>query len=229
MSSNHILNVLRSVLCVVLFAGVSLSSFAISAHLYGYNHLTCSLVKTMCQDRNGFIWIGTEYGLNRFDGYRFEHYLNVENDPTSLASNDIRCLYPDRQQRLWIGTSRQLQLYDVSSGCFRTIPFTGIDGTGISQIIELHNGRLLVVTTGRGVFELDGKGKRLDPIYLNYIRKKKIARIYEDRSGRVWTSTSDGWVYCFNSDNLNTRPTVQIHTDGSHIKLFGETRSGRIL
>ena len=65
------------------------------------------------RDRKGFVWIGMEKGLSRYDGYGFKHYLHLPDDSTSLSSNTIIMLTEDREQRFWIGTwDAGLSLYD---------------------------------------------------------------------------------------------------------------------
>ena len=56
------------------------------------------------QDKYGFVWIGTEDGLNLFDGYTFTIFRNNPNDSTSISANNIRCLAEDKSGNMWIGT-----------------------------------------------------------------------------------------------------------------------------
>ena len=76
--------------------------------LYTSDKLTCSQTSRLCQDKYGFIWVGTEYGLNKFDGYHFTNYFFRKEDRNSICSNDIAALFTDRQRNLWIGTSMGL-------------------------------------------------------------------------------------------------------------------------
>ena len=71
------------------------------------------------QDRRGFLWFGTKYGLNRFDGIRFYTYrLNDGNASTSLLSDEILALAEDAEGRIWIGTSAGLCVYRPETDCF---------------------------------------------------------------------------------------------------------------
>jgi len=67
--------------------------------------LTQGTIYSILQDQRGFIWIGTEKGLNRFDGYSFKTYLPNQDDPTSLHTTMITALFEDNKGRLWIGCS----------------------------------------------------------------------------------------------------------------------------
>ena len=64
------------------------------------------------QDSKGFIWIGTEDGLNLYDGYQFKIYRNDPRDSTSISSNFVRSIAEDKDGNLWIGTSSGLNFYD---------------------------------------------------------------------------------------------------------------------
>lgn len=109
------------ILC--LFWGQSSSE---NIRFYDSGQLSCNLITKICQDNRGFIWVGTEYGLNKFDGVRFTQYLSRENDSTSLLNNIIRSLYVDRSHRLWIGCSNGLQYYVPERMRSAPFPLTGI-------------------------------------------------------------------------------------------------------
>lgn len=73
--------------------------------------LSQGIVEEIFQDSRGYIWIGSNDGLNRYDGIQFVIYRKDSDDPESLASNSIYCMAEDKQNRLWIGTDG-LNIYD---------------------------------------------------------------------------------------------------------------------
>ncbi|NQZ21181.1 MAG: PAS domain-containing protein [Colwellia sp.] len=75
-------------------------------------------VLAMAQDQLGFIWVGTQGGLNRYDGYEFKHYKATPSQKDQLAGNFITALCDDGDQNLWIGTSTGLTVYNYHSGIF---------------------------------------------------------------------------------------------------------------
>ena len=69
--------------------------------------LSQNSVLAMLQDRQGFLWFGTQEGLNRYDGYTFTTFKHDPDDPNSLSMNSILALYEDREGILWNGTWRR--------------------------------------------------------------------------------------------------------------------------
>lgn len=66
--------------------------------------LSQSVVTAILQDSRGFLWFGTQDGLNRYDGYTSTCTRNVPGDPGSLSANYVRCLWEDAAGALWVGT-----------------------------------------------------------------------------------------------------------------------------
>lgn len=101
-------------------------------------------VRTLVKDHQGFIWIGTEDGLHRYDGYSMKIYRNRESDSTSISSNFIICLFEDSKKNLWIGTlDGGLCVYDRRRDTFRKFPSQA--STSNARI----NDAIRVITEGR--------------------------------------------------------------------------------
>ncbi len=73
----------------------------------------------LLQDHQGFLWIGTADGLNRYDGRSFQVFRHAPSDPGSLANSTVRTLHEDRDHRLWVGTGAGVNRFDRSTGGFR--------------------------------------------------------------------------------------------------------------
>ena len=76
------------------------------------DNLSQSLIYKIVQDKQGFIWIGTDDGLNQFDGKNFKVFKNVPNNINSISSNKINDLYVDNKGNLWIATDRGFNKYN---------------------------------------------------------------------------------------------------------------------
>ena len=126
-------------------------------HFYPSERFSSGLVNKVCQDRYGYIWVGTEYGLNRFDGYRFTSYLHRQHDPGSLGNNDVSSMLCDDEGRFWVGTAKGLDRYDYTTGQFRHYDFEGNVRPRVTCITQCPSGnQLFVATSGYGLFRLEG-------------------------------------------------------------------------
>lgn len=85
--------------------------------------LSNSAARSFYQDKNGFIWIGTNDGLNRYDGSEFKVFRKREHDTTSLISNWVNVIAEDGAAHLWIGTHGGVSVYDPVTGNFSTLMF----------------------------------------------------------------------------------------------------------
>jgi len=93
------------------------------SHFSSEKGLSQSVINCIYQDKKGFIWIGTQNGLNKFDGYRFENFVNNPSDNNSISSNWIYAITEDSVGNLWIGTKDGLNKFDQKTGLFTLIDF----------------------------------------------------------------------------------------------------------
>ena len=91
-------------------------------HYNENNGLSYNSVRHIVQDKNGFMWLGTFFGLNRFDGYQFKSYMSSELGKNKLYNDDITALELDEDSHdLWIGTRKGLTLYQMDTNVFSTL------------------------------------------------------------------------------------------------------------
>lgn len=147
-----------------------------------YSGLPSNSAQVVRQGRDGYVWIGTELGLSRFDGVRFVNF-RVANTP-ELPGSLIRTLLEDREGWLWIATQRGLCRY--REGQFERI---GFEGCPIEGILQDRRGSVWIATEGKGLWEFrDGRliahplatGKVVDPV---------ITMFSIDSHGRLWVGT----------------------------------------
>lgn len=87
-------------------------------HITVQDGLSNNSVSGITQDHQGFIWIGTGNGLNRYDGYRFKQYFHSSRDTNSLVNNEVQRLYCDKQGRIWISTEDGVSCFIPSENRF---------------------------------------------------------------------------------------------------------------
>jgi len=109
-----------------------LLNLTISAQVQYFSHysvddgLSQSVVNCIYQDSKGFIWIGTQNGLNRFDGYTFKEYIRSSVDTISISDNWIFKIVEDNNSNLWIGTKGGLNKYNRETDNFSRIKYANI-------------------------------------------------------------------------------------------------------
>jgi signal transduction histidine kinase/ligand-binding sensor domain-containing protein len=162
-ADTHCRTALRGLLAASLLLGCALRGHALepSTPLANYgrqtwvmeNGLPQNTVQALVQTRDGFVWLGTEVGLVRFDGNSFQVF--DRNSSPALPGNDVRCLLETRNGVLWIGTSEGLaQWKDGSVTTFTTKD--GLQANGIRALLEAAGGVIRVSTDG-GVAQLSGE------------------------------------------------------------------------
>lgn len=191
--------------CLLLL--ISLGSFSQERlmqfkHLTAENGLSSSNVLCALQDYKGFMWIGTSEGLNRYDGSNFKEYKNVKSDSSALPYNQVRTIFEDSHNNLYIGTSDGgLSLYDRNLDKFinyiyeKSSPLYKMSFS-LLKIAEDSYGRLWLATN-IGLICFD-KGKNTVVQYRNNpenhgsISDNDIRYVYCDKKGRLWISTTKG-------------------------------------
>jgi len=198
----------RKILTSIFFIFVYICLYSNNSYFYKSGELTSNLINGICQDNKGYIWISTEYGLNKFDGVQFTQYLHEDNNSTSLLNNTVRYIFIDNNKILWIGCSNGLQYYMPNKDAFKTINFSNNIHPNIKKIIQIHNGKIWIITSGHGVFEFDSKNQTLHQVNLYnklFISNQIINDFYEDHLNQLWIATEHNGVYMIDSSYLHIR------------------------
>jgi PAS domain S-box-containing protein len=209
--------------------------------------LSQSTVTAMLQDRQGFMWFGTESGLNKYDGYQFSAYKHDPDDPRSISSSVISSIYEDRDGILWIGTIAGLDRLDRKTGAFSHFQQEMAASEGSSErsilvITQDHRGTLWLGTEGAGLIALDLKANQFtvyenNPDDSTTLSDNTVRSIYEDRDGVLWIGTDRGldsfdpttrrFIHDQNSRALDSSinaPVYAINEDGQRNIWFGTQR-----
>jgi len=142
-------------------------------------------VSDICQDKYGFVWIATDNGLNRFDGYNFTTYNHSYEDSLSINSNIVTQLLCDRDGNLWVGTRLGLARFDYVEEHlvrYRVEP----SHTRILSFLQLHNDTLLVGSSGHGLYKLEGDHLEKMEGMTSYGGNFYFNQMTEDSKGRFW-------------------------------------------
>ena len=188
------MRLLTGVLCCLLIlisnrAGAEILLDRISVE----DGLSQSSVFALAQDSKGFLWVATERGADRFDGYEFTNYRHQPGEPDSLSDSAVKSFFNDRNGRLWIGTQNGINRFDPASGRVHRFMSAGDTGAARTRVLEqgitencrgdilfLSRGGLMVIPDGSGRMEARGLLGRQDTRFWG--------SILSDRNGGVWVA-----------------------------------------
>ncbi|MEM8768836.1 MAG: two-component regulator propeller domain-containing protein [Pseudomonadota bacterium] len=161
--------------------------------------LSQSVVQAVAQDSRGFIWIGTQQGLNRFDGHEFLSYFNQPGDPDSLSHDWIWDLHFDRRGVLWIGSNGGLDRLDLDSGSVAPVVTrqdSELGATPVRVITEDDQGNLWIGTDGGGVVRFEPDTGALQRFAQDggddALASNRVKALHIDGDGFVWIGTDGG-------------------------------------
>ncbi|PKL82070.1 MAG: hypothetical protein CVV24_11990 [Ignavibacteriae bacterium HGW-Ignavibacteriae-3] len=165
-------------------------------------------VNDILQDSLGFIWMATEGGLCRYDGYNFIYFKNHPNDKTSLSYNHVFSLLEDKNGIIWVGTlGGGLNKFDSKTGKFKRFMYDpgnpgSISGDNIFKVFRDSGKRIWISTLGHGLNLFDERTETFthflhskeDP---NSISSNMVSALYEDKNNNFWIGTFDGGMNLF--------------------------------
>ncbi|NIM10862.1 MAG: PAS domain S-box protein [Candidatus Aminicenantes bacterium] len=185
-------------------------------HFTNEQGLAQSSVYCILQDQKGFMWFGTEHGLNRFDGYNFVVYKFQHDNPNNLNNSYILSLYQDSSGTLWIGTNGGgLNAFESVTHRFThyLVDPESLDSPSniINAIFEDRSGELWIGTGGGGLKKFDRKKKAfihfpVNPGDADSLSHNTINAVYKDSSGSLWIGT-DGGLKQFDREKKIIRST----------------------
>lgn len=201
------LRIFLTCLFIVLFFSIRM----ISQQSIVFNHLTVSnglsqnSVTCIFQDRKGFMWFGTQDGLNRFDGYKFRVFKNIPSDTTSLSENFIFSIFENSDGELFVETqSKIIHKFNQLNENFRIIATEKIDFSNskistVGAVLYEPNGIKWIGGAGRGtgLERIDTKTGLVtkyknDPKDPTSLANDKVYSIYRDSKNNLWIGTSNG-------------------------------------
>ena len=216
-------------LFIFIFSFIVLPIANLSVKLYAQEHkikfdkitiengLSQNSIFCIVQDQKGFMWFGTEDGLNKFDGYNFTVYKNDILDSNSLSNSYVLSIIEDRNNNLWVGTDGGgLNKYIKGTDSFVHFKHDVLDPNSLSSdkvhiVFEDHLGELWIGTEGGGLNRFnpqpDGNESlkfihyKHDPNDPNSISNNQVLSICEDNFGNLWVGTNGGGLNKFDRES----------------------------
>jgi signal transduction histidine kinase/ligand-binding sensor domain-containing protein/CheY-like chemotaxis protein/AraC-like DNA-binding protein len=196
--------------------------------------LSSNTVTTILKDKYGYMWFGTDDGLNKFDGVNFTVYRHKENDTASIGANSILAMHEDPSGNLWVGTNASLSLYNRKRDCFINYQLTS-NNTARSLFCD-HLGNLWIGSYV-GLFMLDprtGKTTRYtaNPGRPGQLVSNIITCVFEDSRRRLWIGGNSGlYLYQRSTDDFKHfahDPADSLSISDNSIKTITEDHNGNL-
>ena len=182
-----------TVICLYSILGVHGQKIKFE-HYDDSDGLSHNSVRHIVQDKNGFLWLGTFSGLNRFDGYHFKPYT-TETGENSINSDDVTALELDESSnKLWIGTRNGLTVLKLDTHEFKTFlpekdnPNSLPDQEIRSIYVDKYK-RVWVGTRDTGLYLFYPKEERFEKVVIEGF--KHVKEIFEDKKGNIWIGSSN--------------------------------------
>ncbi len=180
-------------------------------HFTTTDGLSQSTIACILQDTKGFMWFGTQDGLNKYDGFTFTNYLHNTDNPASLLGNFVFVITEDSEGNLWIGTENGLNRYDRTIDGFIHYRHDSNDpkslgGDEVRDIVEDSSGNLWIATVGGGLDLFDRDNEKFirykhDNNNPNSLSSNDITAIFEDNRNNLWIGSMHGDLDLFDKDN----------------------------
>ena len=165
--------------------------------------MSSSFTTQVFQDRDGFIWVATRNGLNRYDGYQFRILKHDSKQENGMASNYVNCMMQDSHGLYYIGMYGALQTYDGQS--FHDIKSYDLSGRYhppyVTCLLERKNGDILIGTSGLGLLRLTNK-KEAHQTGGKLADVKTVHRLMEDNQKRLWLVTESQGLLCYDGQTV---------------------------
>lgn len=189
--------------CWLLFRGVTHAQ----DQQYKFSHISIddglsdSRAKCFLKDQKGFIWIGTLFGLNRYDGYALKTLINNPKDTASLQENDVDRLYEDHTGKIWITTHASQNVYDprtetIIRNTDKLLDNYGIPHGFLNGIVKGYDNRYWYLHKTKGLFKQSSGSK--NTVWFGHtsdtlsIDDSEITGASEDGSGGIWVTHRNG-------------------------------------
>lgn len=208
--------------------------------------LSHAAVNCVIQDKKGFIWVGTQDGLNCWDGHSFTVYRHDPADSTTLSHSFVRSLYEDAEGRLWIGTLWGFNLFNPQLKnferyyCAPNEPIPNPLGytNSIRAIAKNNLGLLAIGSYGDGLQIFDPTTKTFEA-FLNKdgdstsLSNNRVCSLLTDRKGNLWVGTEGGGLSLFNPKtkaftHFKNNPKNSSSLSNNHVYSIFEDRKGQL-
>ncbi|MEN9865919.1 MAG: hypothetical protein RL748_1509, partial [Pseudomonadota bacterium] len=194
-------------------------------------------VSALAQDARGFLWIGTQDGVVRYDGYRFRRFGYQPGNPASLSGNYIETLLPLPDGRLWVGTSNDgLSLYDPGTDQFTNFQHDpkqpdSIAASGVRALVADGRGGIWIATDFGLDYLAAGSQRflhlRNTPGQADSLLHNSVQSLLLDKRGRLWVGSAGG-LQRLRPDGKSFETIASASLGGHLISALFEANDGKL-
>lgn len=158
-------------------------------------------VNDITQDKKGYMWFGTNEGLNRFDGYEIKNYQHDQFDNTSISSNVVYTLYSDSRDSLWVGLRNGLNIYDALNDSFIEVLYNEGSINNVRDIVEGSGGEIWIACE-QGLLMFDQHTSQVSNFsHVNpHFESQSIHSFFIDVNQNYWIGTTRNGLYRVDPD-----------------------------
>lgn len=241
----YVLQIMKRVVFLLMIPVISFTIFPESYSQKKFNFLSFDFfsqesglpnnqIQCIFQDRKGWIWLGTSQGLSRFDGYRFENFINSPGDTSSLSGKLVRTIFEDHKGNILVGTENGgLSVFDREKERFihpyrHNAEFRSRD-VSVNAIAENRNGNIYL-GTDRNLLIIDTTGvlktvKVQNDQIAGKFSESFIRALQFDNKGNLWVGTNRGLFLFYPESNLIEEIKIPFYNEQSRevVELFMDT------
>jgi ligand-binding sensor domain-containing protein len=184
------------------------------SHLNVNDGLTQNQINCIYRDTKGFVWFGTNAGLNRFDGLSFETFTSESPDRNSIGNNTVNAIAEDKNGNLWIGTGNGVSILNSQTYKVTKSDYTSVQSNNcgdiyyVSALASDEDGNIWI-GTNNGLFFVDIQSGSTQPILLDKTScsapMNGITSIVPDRNGNMWISGKKGFIVNYDPKKKSQR------------------------
>ena len=226
----------RKILLLLGFITIYLNSILYSQEIISFENLTSeeglsqNSVYAIVEDKNGFIWLGTREGLNKYDGYSFTHFVNEPFNKNSLSNNFISAVVKDKDGNFYIGTQNGLNKFNLDTESFRRIHLKSFPPNEVLQVncllYDKHDN--LWIGIGTEVIKYNTLTEE-EFVYKDTFEDSWIFSFFLDSNNNIWCASNRLiYKYDMSEDNFIEVPSKKQYLDTMLHGGFYEDKDGRI-
>ena len=197
------MNLKNKYLMIILAVIIIKTNFSINVQAKEYNRfnnisiedgLSQATVETMMQDSKGYIWLGTNDGLDRYNGYTFKKYSYEKGQENSLVNSYILDIKEDSEGNIWVATAAGIsKIYNDGEKVqnYTSDSESGNLSNDNTTTMLISNSNKIYVGTAEGINLYDKKTDKFNLIYPE-LKEEYVNSLAEDKYGNIWAGTENG-------------------------------------